>query len=415
MLPLRGIRVLDFTTLLPGPLATLMLAEAGADVIKVEPPGGEDLRHYPPFENGENPYFAVLNRGKRSFAANLREPGDKARILELATTCDVLVEQFRPGVMKRLGLDYPRLNAINPRIVYCSITGYGQQGARANLAGHDLNYTAVSGLLSLAADHAGRPVVPSAQVADIGGGTFPAIINILLALRKAEHEKSGAWLDISMADNTFCWQSWALSQGEASELWPRPGREILTGGSPRYNIYETSDGRYIAAAPLEDRFWTLFCETIGLDARWRDDRRDPEATAREVAAIIKARSSSDWQQTFADKDVCCSIVVSVEEARKDAGFAVRGLFERRVRLDGMTVTALPLPLVPQMRRSEREAPYPSRMHAIDSINAQTAWLDPERTDDHSPSGVPQDRHLSADAPHSDFTPGLGPRRFRSSG
>ena len=387
MLPLEGIRVLDFTTLLPGPLATLLLAEAGADVIKVEPRGGEDLRHYPPFDNGENPYFAILNRGKRSFVANLREKSDKARILQLAATCDVLVEQFRPGVMERLGLDYTTLSAINPRIVYCSITGYGQRGSRANIAGHDLNYTAVTGLLSLAADHAGRPVVPSAQVADIGGGTFPAVINILLALRKAEREKSGAWLDIAMADNTFCWQSWALSQGEAADLWPRPGREILTGGSPRYNIYETSDGRYIAAAPLEDRFWTIFCDAVGLGAQWCDDRRDPEATAREVAALIKARPSSHWREMFAGKDVCCSIVVSVEEARKDAGFAARGLFDRRVRLDGTTLTALPVPLVPEMRRTKVEASYPSRMNAIGAIHAESAWADlrtNQPSDDPSP-------------------------------
>lgn len=392
MLPLKGIRILDFTTLLPGPLATLMLAEAGADVIKIERPGGDDLRHYPPFEDGENPYFAVLNRGKRSFVANLREQGDKDRILKLVAGCDVLVEQFRPGVMARLGLDYDTLSAINPLIVYCSITGYGQQGSRAGVAGHDLNYLAETGLLSLAADDTGRPVIPSAQVADIGGGTFPTVINILLALRRAEHEKRGAWLDIAMADNTFCWQSWALSQGEAAGAWPRPGGELLTGGSPRYAIYETSDQKFLAAAPLEDRFWSEFCAAIGLEPRWRDDRRDPKVTAREVAALIKARSASYWRTELADRDVCCSIVASVEEARRDPRFAARGLFDMRVLLDGATITALPVPVVKEMRRREAEMPYPSAMRSIGEIDAETAWTDSDGTAGWSPQSSRRDDH-----------------------
>ena len=376
MLPLEGIRVLDFTTLLPGPLATLMLAEAGADVVKIERPGGEDLRRYPPNEEGGNPYFAVLNRGKRAFAADLRDDADKSRVLELAASCDVVVEQFRPGVMARLGFDYDTLAAANPKLVYCSISGYGQEGARANVVGHDLNYAAETGLLNLTADDAGRPAVPCAQVADIGGGTFPAVVNILLALRRAERAGSGAWLDIAMADNTFCWQSWALSQGEVSGRWPTPGREMLTGGSPRYAMYETADGRFLAVAPLEERFWHIFCDTIGLDARWRDDRGDPEGIARAVTAIVKEQPAAYWREAFAGKDVCCSVVVSVEEARNDPAFAARGLFGKRVRLEDRTVTALPLPVVASMRRDETELAYPSELPPIASLEPEDAWLRP---------------------------------------
>lgn len=377
VLPLEGIRVLDFTTLLPGPLATLMLAEAGADVVKIERPGGEDLRRYPPYEDGGNPYFAVLNRGKRAFVADLRDDADKARVLELAAKCDVVVEQFRPGVMARLGLDYETLAAANPKLVYCSISGYGQDGSRVNTVGHDLNYAAETGLLNLTADEKGRPSVPCAQVADIGGGTFPAVVNVLLALRRAEHEGQGTWLDIAMADNSFCWQSWALSQGEASGRWPLPGGEMLTGGSPRYAVYETADGRFLAAAPLEDRFWAVFCDTIGLDPQWRNDRDDPDGAARSVAAIIKEQPAAHWQAAFAGKDACCSIVVSVEEARNDPAFAQRGLFCKRVLLeDGGAVTALPVPLVPELRRAERELSYPATLPRVASLRAEDAWLRP---------------------------------------
>ena len=185
MLPLSGIKILDFSTLLPGPLATLILAEAGAEVIKVERPGGDDLRHYPPFEDSENPNFAILNRGKRSIAANLRDKAAKQHIYNLVREIDVLVEQFRPGVMHRLGLDYETLKRINPRLIYCSITGYGQNGPKSGIAAHDLNYVAEAGLLALTIGRDGAPNIPSAQVADIGGGTFPAIINILWRFAKS--------------------------------------------------------------------------------------------------------------------------------------------------------------------------------------------------------------------------------------
>jgi crotonobetainyl-CoA:carnitine CoA-transferase CaiB-like acyl-CoA transferase len=183
--PLAGVRVIDFSTLLPGPLATLMLAEAGAEIVKIEKPWlGDELRAYAPQSGGSSIGFALLNRGKRSVALDLKDPAARGRLLPLLRTAAVLVEQFRPGVMARLGLGYEAIREINPRIVYCSITGYGQSGPKAAVAGHDLNYGAETGLLALAAGGpAGAPTVPPGLIADIGGGALPAVINILLALR----------------------------------------------------------------------------------------------------------------------------------------------------------------------------------------------------------------------------------------
>jgi crotonobetainyl-CoA:carnitine CoA-transferase CaiB-like acyl-CoA transferase len=187
MQPLSDILVLDFSTLLPGPMATLLLAEAGAEVIKIERPGsGEELRNYQPRFADTSVSFAMLNRGKRSVAIDLKAPDAVSRLHPLIESADVVVEQFRPGVMDRLGLGYAALSAINPRIVYCAITGYGQNGPKAQVAAHDLNYQADAGLLSIAADADGAPVVPNALVADIAGGAYPAVLNILLALRERD-------------------------------------------------------------------------------------------------------------------------------------------------------------------------------------------------------------------------------------
>src|SRR5262247_2842483 len=241
MQPLSGLLVLDFTTLLPGPLATLMLAEAGAEVIKIERPGGEDMRAYPPRFDGVSAGFALLNRGKTSLVLDLSQETDRARLMPLIARADVLVEQFRPGVMDRFGLAYEDVRNINPRLVYCSITGYGQDGPRAGEAGHDLNYIGNTGLLALQPGPPEAPVVPPALIADIGGGSFPAVINILLALRRRDATGEGCCLDIAMADAMFTFAWYALALGQATRRFPAPGELLLAGGSPRYQLYPTSD------------------------------------------------------------------------------------------------------------------------------------------------------------------------------
>ena len=357
--PLAGIRVLDFSTLLPGPLASLLLAEAGAEVVKIERPGrGDEMRSYVPKLGTDSVNFALLNRGKRSIAIDLKAPDALERLRPLIERTDVVIEQFRPGVMDRLGLGYEALRAMNPRIVYCAITGWGQNGPKADVAAHDLNYVAESGMLALAAGPDGAPVVPAALVADIAGGTYPAVINILLALRERDRTGSGCKLDIAMADNLFAFMYWAIGNGLAANQWPRPGGDLVTGGSPRYNVYRTADGKFVAAAPLEQKFWETFCELIGLDARFRNDVGQEEATRREVAQRIAARSAAHWTSVFAGKDVCCTVVRTIEEALNDPHFASRGVFVRTLTARDRSLPALPVPIAERFRAAARDAGYP---------------------------------------------------------
>jgi alpha-methylacyl-CoA racemase len=348
---LAGIDVLDFSTLLPGPLATLMLAEAGAVVTKVERPGrGDEMRSYEPRLGSTSVNFALLNRGKRSFAVDLKDPGAIESLRPALERADVLIEQFRPGVMDRLGLGYETVSSLNPRIVYCSITGYGREGRHAHVAAHDLNYVAEAGLLDTIAGDGGEPILPHVLVADIGGGAYPAVINVLMALMEREQTGRGRWVEIAMTDNVFPWMYWQFGNGLGAGNWPRRGGELLTGASPRYRLYRTADGRHIAAAPLEDRFWANFCDLVDLPDELRDDSGDPAATAAAVAELIAARSAREWEERFAGVDVCCSVVRTVEEAAKDPAFAERGIFaETTGDGDGATMPALRVPLDPGVR------------------------------------------------------------------
>ncbi len=358
---LAGLTVLDFSTLLPGPMATLMLADAGAEVIKIERPQGEDMRAYEPFWGEISANFALLNRGKRSVALDLKDPAQRARLDPLLARADILVEQFRPGVMDRLGLGYAALAGRNPRLIYCSITGYGQTGPKRDAAGHDLNYVGDAGLLALGHGDPQRPTVPPALIADIAGGTYPAVMNILMALRQRDATGRGCHLDIAMTENVFPFVYWAIGAALGAGQWPRSNAERVTGGSPRYRLYPTADGRIVAAAPLEEKFWAAFCDAIGLDPRWREDERDPEGSIAAVAALIRARPAAHWRAVFAAADCCCTIVASFEEALADPHFAARGLFARDlVNAAGARLPALPTPVAPPLRADLPRAAAPAR-------------------------------------------------------
>jgi alpha-methylacyl-CoA racemase len=352
--PLSGVTVLDFTTLLPGPLATLMLLEAGAEVIKIERPGGEELRGYPPQIDGESAVYALLNRGKKSVALDLKAPDARARLAPLVARCDVVVEQFRPGVMARLGFGYDDVKAVNPRTVYCSITGYGQDGPRRDEAGHDLNYIAATGLLALSPGPRDRPTVPPGLIADIAGGAMPAVMNILLGLRRRDATGEGCYIDVAMADAMFTFAWHALASGFAAARWPAPAAGRLTGGSPRYQLYPTRDGRLVACAALEQKFWLAFCAAIGLPGPLVDDRMDATATTEAVAAIIASRTAQEWAPVLAAADCCVTIVTDLEHAVADPHFAGRGLFAHEVVTAGGTaMPALPVPIDPGFRTAPR--------------------------------------------------------------
>lgn len=381
-LPLAGTRVLDFSNLLPGPLTSLLLAEAGAEVVKVERPGvGDEMRGYEPAWAGTSGNFALLNRGKTSLCADLKDDGDRAHVRELARTADVVIEQFRPGVMARLGLGYEALRADNPGLIYCSITGYGQAGERALKAGHDLTYMAETGILGLSRAGDGTPVLPQVLAADIGGGAYPAVINILLALQQRARTGRGCHVDVAMSDNLFTFAYWGMSAGLAGGRWPRPGGELTTGGSPRYRIYRTADGEYLAAAPIEERFWQTFCDGIGLAEADRNDGVDPASTIRKVAERIAARSAADWRRRFAGTDACVAVVESLEKAFADPAFAGRGLFDRIVAARGFAMPALPVPIADCLRDGSKERPSPD----LDPMNRRRQWVAA-----HGPASRPYD-------------------------
>jgi crotonobetainyl-CoA:carnitine CoA-transferase CaiB-like acyl-CoA transferase len=354
---LAGLRVLDFTTLLPGPLATLMLADAGANVVKVErKPGGDPGRANRPAQGGISVQFALLNRGKRSIAADLKNAEERAAVLALAREADVLVEQFRPGVMDRLGLGYAALREQNPRLIYCSITGFGQDGPLAQVAGHDLTYLARAGMLALTDDGTGKPALPCGQIADVGGGSLPAVVNILLALIRRQATGEGCHLDVAMTENVLAWMPRVIAPLLLGVAAPAPGKGRHMDGSPRYGIYTARDGVAFAVAPLEPQFWRRFCELIALDPALRDDTTNPDATRAGVAACMAQRDAADWEAVFAGEDVCVERVRTPAEALADPHVAARGLFDRRVALpEGGNLPALPVPIAAALLGATPEA------------------------------------------------------------
>lgn len=368
MRPLEGLLVLDFSTLLPGPLASLVLAEAGARVLKIERPGrGDEMRAYEPKVGEDSVNFLMLNRGKQSIAIDLKAPDALERLKPLIQTADVILEQFRPGVMDRLGLGYDAVRRLNPKIVYCSVTGWGQTGPKAQMAAHDLNYMAETGVLGLSAGADGAPVVPPVLAADVAGGAMPALINILLALRHRDQTGLGCYLDIAMGDNLFTFLYWGLGEGFTGNGWPQAGRSLVTGGSPRYQIYRTADDRYLAAAPLEDKFWATFTEIIGLPEALRDPAAPVATVKAAVAERIAARSAEDWRAAFAGKDVCCSIVATLEEAVADAQVTARKLFAHSLKASGRDLPALPVPLAPVFRPHATHAWAPQLGETTDPL------------------------------------------------
>jgi alpha-methylacyl-CoA racemase len=350
-LPLDGVRVLDFSTLLPGPLATLILQTAGADVVKVErPPHGDPLRDRPR-------QFALLNSGKESVAVDLKSASGLEQIEPFIRAADVLVEGFRPGVMRRLGLGYQDVSRTNPGVVYCSISGYGQTGARRLMTGHDLNYVGHSGVLHLRSyPDTPSAALPAGLMADVGCGSYPAVINILLALLRRHRTGLGGHLDVAMAENVFPFAFWALAPESDAELQPGAGR--LTGASPRYQSYTTADGRLALVAPLEDKLWERFCDVVAVPDPLRDDARDPSATIAACAEVIRGRDSEHWRDAFAAADCSCTIAATVEEAMGDPAFRARGLFSNRGGDEAPTSepVTLPVPVDASLSRSRDDTP-----------------------------------------------------------
>jgi alpha-methylacyl-CoA racemase len=261
-LPLAGIRVLDLTRLLPGPVATMHLADMGAEVIKIEDPGaGDYARVMGPVRVEVSQFFVAVNRGKRMLRLDLKDAAQREQLLAMVETADVLVESFRPGVMDKLGLGWTTLRARNPKLVMCAISGYGQHGPFAQLAGHDINYIGYAGMLEQNAGGDGVPALPNLQVADLLGGAQSALQGILAALVAVKMGGAGRFIDVSMADAVLAHNLMplvAVNNGAPAS----PGRDLLTGGVPCYNVYRTADGRHMAVGALELKFWQACCDVL---------------------------------------------------------------------------------------------------------------------------------------------------------
>jgi alpha-methylacyl-CoA racemase len=261
--------------------------------------------------------------------------------------------------MHRLGLSYAAVRAVNPKVIYCSISGYGQEGPRAGESGHDINYIGSTGLLALQPGPLASPVVPPALIADIAGGTFPAMINILLALRQRDLTGEGCHLDIAMADAMFTFAWYALAIGFATGRFPGPGELRLAGASPRYQLYATRDDQLVACGALEQKFWLTFTAAIGLASQYVDDVRDPAATKAAVAEIIRGKRAEEWQPILAAANCCVTIVRPLAEAVQDPHFVARNLFAHQIAgQSDATIPALPVPIAAAFRQAPGAKPSP---------------------------------------------------------
>jgi len=314
---LAGIRVLDLSRMLPGPFATMMLGDLGAEVIKVEEPRtGDPTRHSPPLIAKTSAAFLHLNRNKKSIALDLKQPAARDIFLKLAATADCIIEQFRPGVVDRLGIGYETVREINSRVVYCALTGFGQTGPHAGRSGHDMNYLALAGVLGLTTDERGKPVIPGVQVADLAGGMIAAY-GILAALMARERTGRGQYVDVSMYDVMMAMLAIPASHHFAGKTTEVGGKYALSGAYPFYNVYETSDGKFMTLGALEPKFWANFCQRVGradLIARQFDDGQQRENLFAEVRAIFKAKTLGEWIDVMREADCCCEPVLSLTEA-----------------------------------------------------------------------------------------------------
>lgn len=329
--PLSTLKVLDFTTLLPGPFATMMLADLGADVVRVEAPNRPDMvRFLPPYDGDASAWHGVLNRNKRSLGLDLKRPEavEVVRRLVRPGGYTIVIEQFRPGVMDRLGIGYEALRALNPALIYCALTGYGQTGPLRDRAGHDNNYLALSGALSYSGRRASGPPPLGIQVADVGGGAFGALVGLLAAVVHRDATGCGQFVDVSMFDLMVAWQAHLISHTLVAGETPEAESMALNGGRA-YDLYETADGRWLSVGSLEPKFWEGFCAAIGRPDLVAPglglDEAEQARVKAEVRAAIAARPLAEWAAVFAPLDVCVEPALTVPEMLAHPQTAARGL------------------------------------------------------------------------------------------
>ncbi len=329
---LTGIKVLDLSRLLPGPYCSMILADHGAEVIAVE-----DRRF-----KKDDLFFNSINRNKRHMSLNLKSDEGKEIFLKMAEKCDVMLEGFRPGVVERLGVDYQTIKNINPAIIYCSITGYGQDGPYRDRVGHDVNYMATAGLLGLIGPEKGPPSIPGVQFADIGGGSMNAVIGILLALYARTTTGKGQYIDISMTDGLLGYLSLPHFFSQKSGRNPCRGNDLLSHRYGCYNTYETADGRFIAIGAVENRFWAHLCRILEMDeyAELQYDEGGRLEIIERLKQCFSSKTAEEWNEILADQEVCYSVVQDYPDVLNSQLFRDRELIVDRHEPDGTIIPEL---------------------------------------------------------------------------
>ncbi len=338
MAALDGVNVLDLTLLLPGPLCTQILLDLGANVTKVEPPApGDYMSLWPPMAGSVSAMYLALNHGKQSITLNLKDAGDRERFLAMVATTDVVVEGFRPGVLDRLEVGYEQLTAIKPNIILCSISGYGQHGPLSQRAGHDLNYQALAGVLSISGGDGASPTNPSLQIADTCGGSYAAAMLILAALLERNATDQGRHIDVSMSEQLLPLMSTAFASADAEGRDPRRDGELLSGGAPCYRSYRTADGRYISVGSLEPKFWHALATALDMPEladtpHLVTDQSD--ATFKQLSALFASKTADEWAPILAAADACCETVLTFSEVTAHEHWRARKSFQQIETSDG---------------------------------------------------------------------------------
>ena len=346
--PLLGVRVVDLTRLYPGPLATKTLADLGADVVKIEHPQKQDpMRFYPPFIGKDSAGYLAMNQAKQKLSLDISSDPGRTSFLELVATADILIEGFRPGVMAQWQLDYESVKKVNAKLIYVSLTGYGQKGPYVKEAGHDLNYIGYAGILEATGTQETGPIPPGVQIADVAGGAYMAVIGSLSALWARERTGKGQFVDISMLDAVLPLMTLQLAQHWAMSPSPKRGNLFLSGATACYGVYECKDKRFVALGALEPKFWRGFCQLVN-----RPDwipLQMAQGTQREhlvqaLKEVFRQRSRNEWVALGKDRDICLTPVSEFDEVTQDPQLKARQMFSESHDAEGNLIRTINTPL-----------------------------------------------------------------------
>lgn len=367
---LEGVKILDLTRLLPGGYCTQMLADMGAEVLKIEDlQMGDYIRGMgPPVDGGDSVYFYALNRNKKSMRLNLKESGGQAVFCRLLESYDILIEGFRPGVMEKLNLGYDSLSKINPGLVYCSVTGYGQSGPYRLRAGHDINYISIAGALGLTGSRDGAPVMPGVQVADIGGGGLMAAVGILAAIVNRQRTGKGQYIDMGMMDGAVSWLTMYLANYLNTGEKAGRGEMQLNGGQVCYSVYETSDGKFVSLGAIEPKFWKEFCRISGrndlLKLQFSGSKKDFVA----VQQFFSTKTRDEIVEMFSQTDACVEPVLELNEVVGHPHVLQRRLINELTLPGGKKIKTIAHPIkFPGVETDADQLPPALGQHTVDVL------------------------------------------------